>query len=1486
MLRGNKVGQAYVALTVDGDGINEEIADSFDGVDWKKHGDDHGRRYTKTLRDHLKSLDKDFNDLFDKIGRRASSRMARAFDTDRTLDNVANNVIDRAFNEGKMDDLVGRIGERAGYQFGTEMDKAVVHEIQSTLKKNLRKIAEDPDLNMHALLTARSGTTGDIQILGPAIKDATRKVEGLIKQSAKITREVEEAAYKEHARREKLRYEGDRQRWMEHFDWRESVEKAYTNYLAEQERERSRNAERESRLRIDQEAMGVRIVRRMHEENEKWWTRALDDDRFATSIKKAEAHIARLVKASKKPFRIDVKFNPKALAKLERELRDYYAKMDDLEVKLHGDLPLAERTRIKEEIESIQAKIKVRLDESGLHGRRAQAEAEQVSGNRRNRTNIGIFGLGRRSRMADTIGSLFGAGSRNNALNLLGKTIGNVLNQAAKLGRIGSTLGKTFTEAFTEANQTMGVFRSGLAGVQATGSKALAGIGEGFSAVVRSGPAAVGAIVVVAAALSALVSVVSALTALLVAMAATITSALVGALAVLGGTLAAAAGAAGLLAAAFLSMTDAQKKALGTAFKPLGNVLRGLGQIVMKDLVPAFDTWSKNLQRAVGMAAPVAQVMGKAFAEAGNALTASLSGPGFQRFADMMTVHLPGITTKMTAALGGFLNGFMGLFAALLPYVEQFAGYLERTAETFSKWANSAQGQSAIQDFVARALTSLRSLWNFTREFFGWLGDLLFSPQAQTAGNSIFDSLARSFAGFRDSLQSAMRDGSLKKWFDDAIKFGSDLKRVIIGLKDAWLALDNSGVLQGVGAALAVIGDTLRIVAKVIGPVVDAVGWLFEKVNPLYIILGPFGVALAGLVESFKALIGPIKAVVDWLGRGLDAIGGWLGSFYDAQPKTRKAMSDLVASAGDGVLDQQFMMTESGLVLGESLNAALGSKAPELYATGANLVGQVQAGIGSGVVIPVELRMTNKFGAKGDVPRHLGPIPKAKPNAEQQAAAAARKAAEALAKMLRESGADAASQTSKTPSASTSGGGTPNITERDEYNLPKKYREMAKRLIKEGPKVAAQIKNAALTMDKQVSKAIRDAVGSSSAESVQSSLRSMSQTVVTSAKQMVNTSQQALNSAAQRLANSTSKQETKKALQAIRRAKRDRKAAREQRAAAREVAQMLRSQEKITNSSVTKMGTALEKLDIAKATASNVAGLRGYLKSQNATLADFARTREILAGKIEEAGQRLADAIALRDNYKEQIAQSIRDYGSLLTAEAKTVDGVVQALTAGDIVGNLQDRLTEIKKFRDNLNMLLAMGVSESVYKTLLDAGVEGAGAYVEALIGGGAGAIQEVNDLIAQIDDVGLSVGGQAATRMYQAGVDAAQGLVDGLNSLSDELDTAATKLGNAIVEAVRRALQTRSPSKKAFAIMEDFGDGSVLGLDAQHGKVRRASDRLAAQIAPSPEVARWEMQQRGAVSGNGEGAATEHHWHIETPTTDPEAVAHEVLNEVTGRL
>lgn len=992
--------------------------------------------------------------------------------------------------------------------------------------------------------------------------------------------------------------------------------------------------------------------------------------------------------------------------------------------------------------------------------------------------------------LGDRVGSLFGAGSRNNFLNLFGKSLGGLVGITEKVGKSAGAMFKTFVDGAKNAEESVGFLRGGF-GALLKGGEAGGGIAKAFGSIAKSGPAAAAAVAVVAAALSALASVLSALLAIVTALASTITSALVGALAVLAPAILAVVAAGGLLVNLFTSLTDAQFDKMKDAFTPLKETLTGIGQIMAGPVVEAFDTWAKNLQTALGLLIPLASVMGNAFAQAGNILTASFSGPGFQQFITALTGSLPQITKSLSGALGGFLNGLLSTFAALMPYVVQFADYLERTAKRFAEWASSSEGQNSIVDFVGRALESLHSLWDAVREFGGFLASVLFSREAQEAGNSMFDGLARTFRDMADQIRRWADDGTLKQWFEDGKKLASALADILKAVLKAFNALSNSGVLSVIAKGFEAMAVSISLAA-------DG----FERWKDL------LGVTLKPLTGSINAILHPIetlKGAPDRAKKAFDTMGNFL---------TGKWTNDL-REAGDGTT-----------ALGRQIQHMAGVALTSLSSLGrgaANIFSGIK-GVITGIVDGVKGSMQN-----------------------------------VATNITTGIGSDALDATSE-----DRGGRIPK-----DWKNP--YKAWAESLIKDGPSTAAQIKAAVTAANRAAVLAIREASKSSDLDAVRTSMQEQAKTLVDAGKSVVETAQNALNSAAQSLASATSASEARRALAEVRRAQKDLDKAIKEQNRLKKAAALVSAQQFVNTA--------------------NVAKLLDGLKVQNATLADFARARELLAIKIEKAQDKLSEAISLRDNFVTQTADSIKAYGSLVSAQAQTLNGVQQALTASDVIGNLQSRLDKIQQFQDMLRMLAAQGLSDEAYKQLVSAGVEGGFDTAQALLAGGTGAIQQVNDLIGKIGAAGDSLGQTAGDKLYQAGVDAAQGLLDGLTSLDDKLEAAAFSLGTRIANQIKAALGIKSPSTVLIAAMDEVGNGGVIGLDNQHGKIsaagRRFGDTITDAISVTPQAAAYDMAQRAAgVSGNTDSGQRFRDLIVQTPTEDPRAVALETMTEVLGRI
>lgn len=1055
---------------------------------------------------------------------------------------------------------------------------------------------------------------------------------------------------------------------------------------------------------------------------------------------------------------------------------------------------------------------------------------EAVSGNgkgRRGKKDEGISGL---------IGRMFGEGSRNNFLNLIGKTIGNVVGLVEK----GANFASTFAENMNKAGEGAGLVARLMAGFGGGGGTLLA-LGASLPVLVVG----LGAVVVV---MSALVSVASALLGIVVALASTIASGLVAALAVGAGALGALAVAAGLVTLAFTSMTNAQSKALSNAFQPLKAAATGLGQILLREMVPAFETWSKNLQVALSLASPLAQVMSGALANAGNILTASFSGPGVQLLLRILGETLPGIVVNLSKAFGGFLNGVSGVFAALLPSVLRFTEYLARTAATFSAWASSARGQNEIKDFVDRAIDSLKSLWNFLKAVGGLLAEVLFNPKGQKTGNNIFDNMASDIRKFTKYISEENR---LEKWFKNAEKFAGLLGKAIRGIGRIIRALDDSATID-VLVGLANWLETGANWAK------KLYGWV-DKVN-------------------LEHLLNPLSPLTDLMGllatdseRTRDAIAAWKvpdGMISGAEALNQLLLGPMgVSGNGNGIIGP----VAPGLPGGVPLQ--------DLIDSGNTALNNTYVSNGGYMPDPVKPPKFTQFEGGPVVDEWLNPYGAFADSIIKQTASLAdeiRKSAREGRKAL----ADAMTEALK--------GFATLITE-----------------VNEG---AVDLLNSAITSTdaggvvdsiNQWIESMTDSTNAAIAAS-NASANAMVDAAKATRAQMVAAAESAVNSAAERLKNATSEKDAKAALIELEKAENALNLAHQK------GDQLVRDALQAADELIANSTAGTEAIGRAQAilagqavfTYENAVNLARGLKVESATLADYAEARRWAAERLGEATQKLAEAINIRDSYAQQVGDSIRNFGSLLTAQAKSIDGVVQALSANDIVESMQERINKVKAFQDNLRLLLAQGLSDAAYKQLVDAGVENGGAYAKALVDGGQGAISEVNSLTKQFDDLGKELGLAASSQMYQAGVDAAQGLVDGLLSLSEELASAAAALGAAIGEAVKKELGIASPSRVLMAMMDDVGDGAVVGLDNQHDKVGAASARLSEQIAVSPEVAAYAASQgtsaTGAtseegVSGNAEGtqyAGKVRDVHVHTPTEDPHAVAIEVIDELTGQL
>ena len=286
-----------------------------------------------------------------------------------------------------------------------------------------------------------------------------------------------------------------------------------------------------------------------------------------------------------------------------------------------------------------------------------------------------------------------------------------------------------------------------------------------------------------------------------------------------------------------------------------------------------------------------------------------------------------------------------------------------------------------------------------------------------------------------------------------------------------------------------------------------------------------------------------------------------------------------------------------------------------------------------------------------------------------------------------------------------------------------------------------------------------------------------------------------------------------------------------------------------------------------KAAAASREVLQG-LKDENAALMANAHQREVIASRLEKAQEKLNAVVEASKDYAANIKSSVLDFGNIGSV-GKDEDGNV---SLGGILGDLRTKVTDAKTYQTVLNRLIKMGLNKTTLDQLAQMGVEGGLATAKAIVSGGKEAINQVNRLTQQLAVTGKAMGDRLAKEMYGAGIKAAQGMVNGLESQEKRLIRVATNLGRQLANAVKKELGIHSPSRVFQRLGEQTVAGMEIGLKDTHG-VERAMVRLSDAM-----VNGFSKPALSATAGGGTGGTTIN-LNVNVPATaNPAATGKEI--------
>lgn len=230
--------------------------------------------------------------------------------------------------------------------------------------------------------------------------------------------------------------------------------------------------------------------------------------------------------------------------------------------------------------------------------------------------------------------------------------------------------------------------------------------------------------------------------------------------------------------------------------------------------------------------------------------------------------------------------------------------------------------------------------------------------------------------------------------------------------------------------------------------------------------------------------------------------------------------------------------------------------------------------------------------------------------------------------------------------------------------------------------------------------------------------------------------------------------------------------------------------------------------------------IRGWLQMDTAQLQLLARKRKVIAAEIQQS---------------EQVAQATLQANTVMTAATAGPDPNATPTSSSQVISGMQYQLSQVKQFTAQIKQLKKDGLNATSLSQIIQSGAGPGSQVASALLQGGKAAVSQINSLQKQLKTSASQLGDEAAPAMYQAGVQAGQGLASGLRSESGAIASAMRALVAEMIATAKDALKSHSPARVMIPIGESVPMGVAVGIDrAAHIAIAASGRAAAATVQP----------------------------------------------------
>jgi TP901 family phage tail tape measure protein len=229
------------------------------------------------------------------------------------------------------------------------------------------------------------------------------------------------------------------------------------------------------------------------------------------------------------------------------------------------------------------------------------------------------------------------------------------------------------------------------------------------------------------------------------------------------------------------------------------------------------------------------------------------------------------------------------------------------------------------------------------------------------------------------------------------------------------------------------------------------------------------------------------------------------------------------------------------------------------------------------------------------------------------------------------------------------------------------------------------------------------------------------------------------------------------------------------------------------------------------------------LSSANKKLTADAKKRDALEVKLTATTKSYNDQLKIRADLVTSINDAISASADLTSLDTN------QTKSTGTMITGLQARLAAVKQFSTELQDLAKRGLDKQTVADLAAQGVDAAGAMVDTLSHGSTNDLKNISALQDQIRKMAGDTGTKVAGDLYNAGINAAKGLINGLNSQIKSITKAMTSIATALVKEIKKQLGIHSPS----TVFHGIGKNTALGYVNGYMKTMNDQNKALANAA-----------------------------------------------------